>query len=330
MTISTLAEARAEISAIQKEIGKVIVGMDEVVESALICLLCGGHLLLEGAPGLGKTLLLKTLARATSLDCKRISFASDILPGDIVGIEVFDEKNKHTTLVEPGPIFTNLFLCDELNRAGPKSKSRILEPMQELQVTIGGVAHHLPKPFMVMATQNPLEAEGTYLLGRAELDRFLMKVMIGYPSHKDEIEIVRRYTNQQQDEIDISSVMDSDDIMAIRQIVRRAVNVQDRIYEIAVRIARATRPEEKSNQKAGELIAPSGGASPRVPIALVEAARVCAILRGREYVNPADLRVVALRILRHRLVFNIGVEFNDDIVGEFVENICNDAIGGER
>ncbi|MBI2462908.1 MAG: AAA family ATPase [Candidatus Spechtbacteria bacterium] len=327
MSVMTISEAVREISMLQKEIRKVIVGMDDVVESVLICLFCNGHVLLEGAPGLGKTLLLKTLGRAMSLDCRRVSFASDILPGDIVGVEVFDSENQRTKLVERGPVFTNLFLCDELNRASTKSKSRILEPMQEQQVTVGGETLALPQPFMVMATQNPLEAEGTYPLGRAELDRFLMKVLVQYPSLEDEIEIARRYSTQKQEDIAISQVMDAQTVLEICDTIR-SLHAERRIYELAARIAQATRPEQ---DQCGEgIIAHFGGASPRVPIALVEAARVHAALNSRNYVSPADLQGVALRILRHRLVFELGVEEDEKAIQNFVQKVCDEVIRGEK
>jgi MoxR-like ATPase len=301
-----LENVHKEIIALEKEVRKRIVGMDEEMKYTLICLFAGGHVLLEGVPGLAKTLFFKTLAEAAQVQFRRISFAADLLPKDVIGIEHFDPVSKKVELVVKGPLHTNFLLTDELNRARTSSKGTVLEPMEEGQVTteLGGT-YKLEKLFMVIATQNPVESEGTYGLGRAEVDRFMMKILLDYPSPDEEEEVIQRY-GVIGGMPDVSSVIDAEGILAARDVIRSKVHVEPEIVHKIQLILNETRPENTSTEEVTRLIEKSGGASPRAGISIVQASRVNAIIRGNDYVTPSDIIDVAMPILRHRIVFKPG------------------------
>jgi len=290
------------LSAVRREIAKVIVGQDDVVEGVLICLLAGGHVLLEGVPGLGKTTLLRTLARALQLKYSRIQFTPDLMPADIVGSMIIetDDRGAKALRFQPGPIFANLVLADEINRATPKTQSALLEAMQERTVTSGTLTHELDQPFLVMATQNPIEMEGTYPLPEAQLDRFLMKILVTYPSHAELNRIVER-TIQSHSEMP-SAVVDRDAILEVRSVCREVL-VAPHVQEYAIQLVMATQPEQKeAHELARKYI--RYGSSPRGAQALVECGRVRALIRGRFHLSAEDVEHVAAAVLRHRIILN--------------------------
>jgi len=302
----SLDDVRAELSALEAEVRKRIVGMNEEMKFTLICLFAGGHVLLDGVPGLAKTLFFKTLAEATQVQFRRISFAADLLPKDVIGIEHFDPATGKVELVVKGPLHTNFLLTDELNRARTASKGSVLEPMEEGQVTteLGGT-YKLNELFMVIATQNPVEEEGTFGLGRAEKDRFLMMLPISYPTAKDEEEIIRRY-GADGEMPEISPVIDEQGILAAREAIRREVHVEAPIIEKIQQILDETRPERTSIDEVAQLVELGGGASPRAGLGIVFSARVHAVMQGNDFVGPDDVIAVMTPILRHRLVFKPG------------------------
>jgi MoxR-like ATPase len=299
----SLEQVHQKIEALEAEVHKRVVGMDEVVRLTLICLFARGHVLLEGVPGLAKTLFFKTLAEVSQVDFRRISFAADLLPKDVVGIEHFDPATREVELVVKGPLHTNFLLADELNRARTTSKGSILEPMEEGQVTteLGGT-YRLGDLFIVAATQNPVEEEGTFGLGRAEKDRFLMMVPIDYPSPEEEEEIIFRYGVGTEIPA-VSPVTDEQEILSARAAIRSQVHVERPIVTKVQQILHETRPERGSIPEIKQLLEPRGGASPRAGIYIIQAARVHAIMRGRDFVSPEDVTAVVTPILRHRLVF---------------------------
>jgi MoxR-like ATPase len=301
MPIATRAEAAAAVSRLTQELGTIIVGQDQVVEEVLVALSAGGHALLEGVPGLAKTLLISTLASATRLSFNRIQFTPDLMPSDITGTEVIRE-DKSTGARElaflPGPIFASVILADEINRTPPKTQAALLEAMQERQVSTGGTRRPLPKPFFVLATQNPIEQEGTYPLPEAQLDRFLLKVRVGYPSEEQELEIIRRTTGNVGGEV--QPVLDAEDLLAIQRLVRDTP-IADGVTRYALALVRATRPpSEGGDAKLAPLI--RFGAGPRAGQALVLAAKARATLRGRSFVTLDDVRSMAAPVMRHRLM----------------------------
>ena len=303
---AVLADVHGKIKSLENEVRKRIVGMDDEMKYTLICLFAGGHVLLEGVPGLAKTLFYKTLAEAARVQFRRISFAADLLPKDVIGIEHFDPVSKKVELVVKGPLHTNFLLTDELNRARTSSKGTVLEPMEEGQVTteLGGT-YKLEKLFMVIATQNPVESEGTYGLGRAEVDRFMMKVLLGYPAPVEEEEIIQRYGIVGGMPA-VSPVIDADGILAARAVIRARIHVEPAIVRKIQQILNETRPERTTIDEVRRLIERSGGASPRAGISIVHASRVNAVMEGRDFVTPNDIVAVVAPILRHRLVFKPG------------------------
>lgn len=326
-SVNTLNDAHDMIITLKKEISKRIVGMDEVFKFVCICLFAPGHMLLEGVPGLAKTLFFKTLAAALSADFRRISFAADLLPKDVVGIERFNEKTGKIELVVPGPLFANFLLADELNRARSTSKASVLEPMEEGQITteLGGT-YLIPQPFMVLATQNPLEQEGVFPLSRAEQDRFIMKVLVGYPSAEEEKEIIVRYS-EDMELAPITPVINRESILDIRKIIQEQVYVGDEIIRKVRDLVRETRPENSQIEEIKRLVdVPGGGASPRAGIYIVRAAKVHAILRGTDCVTPEDLVAVVIPILRHRIVFKPGAveEAREEVI---LEKLVNTILG---
>ena len=299
---ATLKLAVDRLSAVRREIAKVIVGQDDVVEGVLICLLSGGHVLLEGVPGLGKTTLLRTLARTLQLKYSRIQFTPDLMPADIVGSMIIegDERGAKSLRFQPGPIFANLVLADEINRATPKTQSALLEAMQERTVTSGTITHELDQPFLVMATQNPIEMEGTYPLPEAQLDRFLMKILVTYPTHAELNRIVERTIQTKVESPE--AVVDREAILEVRSVCREVL-VAPHVQEYAIQLVMATQPEQKeAHALAGKYI--RYGSSPRGAQALVECGRVLALMRGRFHLSIDDVQHVAPAVLRHRIILN--------------------------
>jgi MoxR-like ATPase len=298
---ATLQHAVDRLTAVRREIAKIIVGQDDVVEGVLICLLSGGHVLLEGVPGLGKTTLLRTLARTMQLKYSRIQFTPDLMPADIVGSMILEGiEGARILRFQPGPIFAHLVLADEINRATPKTQSALLEAMQERTVTSGTTTHELERPFLVMATQNPIEMEGTYPLPEAQLDRFLMKILVKYPSRAELGRIVER-TIQKDEEVPIP-VMDRESILEVRSVCREVL-AAPHVQEYAIALVMATQPEQKEAHPLAKKYV-RYGSSPRGAQALVECGRVLALMRGRFHLSIEDVERVAPAVLRHRIILN--------------------------
>jgi MoxR-like ATPase len=313
----------ADVSALMErmlyEVKKVVVGQDPFLERVLVAVLAQGHLLVEGVPGLAKTLTVKTLAQAIRGSFRRIQFTPDLVPADLVGTRIYNQKTGDfaTSL---GPVFCNLLLADEINRAPAKVQSALLEVMQERQVTIAGETHRVPSPFLVMATQNPIETEGTYPLPEAQLDRFMMKVLVGYPSEEEEFVIVERVTGAFQE---VSPVATTEQLGALQRQCRSGY-VEPSLIQYAVRLAAATRdPERFGIKDVGKYL--SYGASPRASIHLIEGARALAFLRGRDYALPEDVTDLVLDVFRHRLVLSYEALAEglaaDDIVKRVMQHV---------
>src|SRR5579871_5643254 len=301
-TEASLQVAVDRLNSVRREIAKVIVGQDDVVEGVLICLLAGGHVLLEGVPGLGKTTLLRTLARTLQLKYSRIQFTPDLMPADIVGSMIMDTEAGGGKVLrfQPGPIFAHLVLADEINRATPKTQSALLEAMQERTVTSGTTTHELDRPFLVMATQNPIEMEGTYPLPEAQLDRFLMKILVTYPNREELNRIVER-TIQREEQVPIP-VLDRDAILEVRSVCREVL-VAPHVQEYAIHLVMATQPEQKEAHDVARKYV-RYGSSPRGAQALVECGRALALMRGRYHLSVDDVQHVAAAVLRHRIILN--------------------------
>ena len=280
------------------EVKKVIVGQDHLLERMVVALLARGHLLVEGVPGLAKTMAIKTVAAAIGGDFKRIQFTPDLVPSDLVGTRIYNQKTGEFT-TSLGPVFTNLLLADEINRAPAKVQSALLEVMQERQVTIGGETHAVPDPFLVLATQNPIETEGTYALPEAQVDRFMLKVLVGYPTPTEEYAIVERMTGALER---VQRVLSTAELITLQKAVD-AVYVDPALYDYAVRLAVATRVPGRFGLPELERYI-TYGASPRASINLVLTGRALAFVRGREYVLPEDVRDMAADVIRHRLVLS--------------------------
>ena len=319
-----IADLVDRATALRAEVRKRIVGQTAAIDEVLICLFAGGHGLLEGVPGLAKTLLVRTLARALDLQFRRVQFTSDLMPGDITGTEVIEEDRgtgRRSARFLHGPVFTNVLLADEINRTPPKTQAALLEAMQEHRVTAGGEDMALPEPFFVLATQNPIEQEGTYPLPEAQLDRFLFRIRIGYPPLEDEVSILRSTTGLE--EVDIQPVLDAAGVRALQGLVRE-VPISDALLDYAARLVRATRPVERT--------APAEvtrwvrwGAGPRAGQALVLGAKARALLNGELHVRPADIVAVAAPVLRHRILLNFQAEAEgistDDLVARTIEAV---------
>ena len=307
------------MEAILYEVKKVVVGQDHFLERVLVALLAKGHLLVEGVPGLAKTLTVNTLAQVVQGSFKRIQFTPDLVPADLVGTRIYNQKTGQFT-TSLGPVFCNLLLADEINRAPAKVQSALLEVMQERQVTIAGETHKVPDPFVVMATQNPIETEGTYPLPEAQVDRFMMKVLVGYPSQEEEFVIVSRVTGVAQA---VSKVATTEQLIAL-QARCRSLFVDPALIQFAVRVVAATRdPAASGLDDMGRLI--MYGASPRASINMIEAGRALAFLRGRDYLLPEDVLDVTADVLRHRIVLSYEALSEsvtaDDIVGRVLKAI---------
>ncbi len=301
-TEAGLQLAVSRLDKVRNEVGKIIVGQQEVVDGVLICLVAGGHVLLEGVPGLGKTTLLRTLGRVLHLRYSRIQFTPDLMPADIVGSMMIetDDRGGKSLRFQPGPIFSNLVLADEINRATPKTQSALLEAMQERTVTSGTTTHELEAPFLVMATQNPIEMEGTYPLPEAQLDRFLMKILVNFPSRADLSNIVERTI--QREETALSQVLDREGILQLRGVCREVL-VAPHVQDFAVDLVMATQPGgDGSHDLANRYI--RYGSSPRGAQALVECGRVHALMHSRFNLSTDDIRSVAKAVLRHRIILN--------------------------
>ena len=302
--IEKLMDARDLIS---EQLKKVIIGQEEVIDQMLMAFFAGGHCLLEGVPGLAKTLTIKTLAQILNLQFKRIQFTPDLMPADITGTDVLEEDrstgHREIRFIQ-GPIFANILLADEINRTPPKTQAALLEAMQEYHVTAGGTMYNLEQPFFVLATQNPIEQEGTYPLPEAQLDRFMFKIVIDYPSEEEEVTIVSSTTSV--DEPELETVLTGEDIITLNQIVRR-VSAADNVVQYAVRLARATRPKSKD---APDFIQQwvRWGAGPRAGQYLILGAKARGILRGRVNASIEDVKSVAHAVLRHRVLTNFHAE----------------------
>jgi len=314
---ATLQKAAELLAKLRAGIGEALVGQSQVVEEVVLALVASGHVLIEGVPGLGKTLLVRALAQSLQLSTGRVQFTPDMMPSDITGHAVLDPKTMEMRIVR-GPVFTHLLLADEINRAPAKTQSALLEVMQEYQVTLEGQTHVLPKPFMVLATQNPVETEGTYPLPEAQLDRFLFKIEIGYPSLADEVGVViRATTDQAGDQLPLSKVVPVLNERAVTslQAIAARQRVDQQVIDYAVRLARATRDWSGLAQGAGS----------RGALALVRGGRAVALLEGRNFVIPDDIKRVALPALRHRIALAPDALLEgrkaDDLLSAVIENV---------
>ena len=305
------------VSLIKSEIGKVIIGQDALVDRMIIAFFCNGHILLEGLPGLAKTLAVRSFSRSLDLAFSRIQFTPDLLPADLTGTQIYNPREM-SFAVRKGPVFTNILLADEINRAPAKVQSALLQAMEERAVTIGDSTFSLPHPFMVLATENPIEQEGTYPLPEAQLDRFFMKCLISYPSAEEEKQILRRHDTDTVE--NISPVVDIKAIDAAKKTIE-SIYVDEKLMEYIVSLVRATREPGKS--EVAKFI--EFGASPRASIAIMKAARCIAFIRGRGFVTPDDIKEIALDVLRHRVVLSYEAEAagvsNDDVVLKVVEGV---------
>jgi len=296
---------RTTFASIKTEIGKFIVGQEDVVEDVLTAVVCGGHVLLEGVPGLGKTALVQTISRALNLTFKRIQFTPDLLPADVVGSNILVQRDGERAFqFEPGPVFCNLLLADEINRATPKTQSALLETMQEKNVTVAGTTHPLDLPFFVLATQNPIEQDGTYPLPEAQLDRFFFKLHVAMPSHKEFSQIIKRTGGTAEPEIHV--VATRDDLIRMGRIVRH-IPIEDNVLNYLIHVVRLTHP---SVTQAPETVKKyvRHGASPRAAQAILAAARVRAMRTGRYHVATDDINAVAVPAMRHRLILSFEGE----------------------
>ena len=317
--INEMVEKEARfVQLLDSEIRKAIVGQDRLVERVLVALLADGHILLEGVPGLAKTLLVKTVGQAIQAGYSRIQFTPDLLPADLIGTRIYNPGSGEFS-VQKGPVFSNLILADEVNRAPAKVQSALLEAMQERQVTIGDETFHLDAPFLVLATQNPIEQEGTYPLPEAQVDRFMLKAVVGYPSYSEEREIIERMTSGAPPEV--APVVDSEYILSAREIVRQ-VYVDEKIKDYVLNLVVATRDPGRAGL--GELEALiEYGASPRAGISLIAAARAYAFLRGRGYVVPDDIKQLAPDVLRHRVITTFEAEARNIDSDQLVQEILD-------
>jgi len=308
---------------ITEELAKVIVGMEDVIEQVLVAMFCRGHCILEGVPGLAKTLLISTIARVLHLSFKRIQFTPDLMPADITGTDVLEEDRttgKRVFRFVPGPIFANMILADEINRTPPKTQAALLEAMQEHQVTVGESTFRLSEPFFVLATQNPIEQEGTYPLPEAQLDRFMFKIRVGYPSVEDELAIMKRVTSHYASELE--AVLTGEQILGLHDIVRR-VPAADHVYHYARNLSRATRPKmPEAPPFVDELVA--WGAGPRASIYLILGGKARAILHGRFHVTTEDIRAMALPVLRHRIITTFNAEAAGKTPDDVIEQLLSE------
>ncbi len=319
MSEQLIKEKLEKLTIVKSEIAKVIVGQQQIIDELLISILAGGHCLLEGVPGLAKTLLVSTLAETMKLDFHRVQFTPDLMPSDIIGTEILEEDHtsgKRFFKFQQGPIFTNILLADEINRTPPKTQAALLEAMQEKRVSYGGKTYPLAQPFFVLATQNPVEQSGTYPLPEAQLDRFLMFIRVSYPSEQEEIEILKRTTGTQQ--VELKPIMSATDIVELQQLVRE-VEISDALVNYVTRLVRMTRPDDSNIQTITEYA--RWGAGPRAGQALILCAKASALLAGRFAVTLEDIQFVAPAILRHRLLTNFHAEADGITTDKLIEHL---------
>ncbi|HEY2209627.1 MAG TPA: MoxR family ATPase [Gaiellaceae bacterium] len=311
--MTALAELRERCERILAELEKAVVGKRGPLELVLLALLSDGHVLLEDFPGLAKTLIARSFAQATSLRFARIQFTPDLMPGDVTGSQIFDQRTTDFVF-RPGPVFANLLLADEINRAPPKTQAALLEAMQERQVTIENATHRLEPPFLVLATQNPIEYEGTYPLPEAQLDRFLVRISVGYPARTDEIEMLQRRLERGVDDVELEPVIDAPTLVALQQALEQ-VHVSEAIEGYVVDIVAATRESRRL----------AVGASPRGSLAVLKLSRAKAALAGRDFVTPEDVKAVAIPALAHRLTVRPELWVQrlrgEDVVAEVLETV---------
>ena len=311
----------SKIEALKKEVAKVVVGQEKMIDSLLIAFLCDGHILIEGVPGLAKTTTVNALAKSLGLNFKRAQFTPDLLPADILGAEIYDPQN-NLFKVKKGPIFTNLLLADEINRAPAKVQSALLEVMQEKQVTLGDTTFKIELPFFVMATQNPVEQEGVYQLPEAQLDRFMLKLVVDYNSKDEELQIARRISSGEFEEI--KPVLNIDEISEIKKAIK-AVHVDAQVEEYMITLVDATRnPQEYGLDDIKEYI--QFGASPRVSIDMFKAVKAVAFMRGKDFVTPVDVAYIVKELMRHRIVLTYEAEAEgittDEIIQKVLETVA--------
>ncbi|WP_267873776.1 AAA family ATPase [Massilia horti] len=312
-----VADLVAKVDALKASMAQVIIGQKNVVELLITCLLGGGHALVEGVPGLGKTLLVKSLAQATDMQFRRVQFTPDLMPSDIVGTEILEEDHATRQRVfrfQQGPVFTQVLLADEINRAPPKTQSALLEAMQERAVTFAGQTHKLPRPFFVLATQNPIEQAGTYPLPEAQLDRFLLRIDVGYPSEDEEVAMVAATTHAGL--ADARAAMSVESLLRLQQLVRD-IEIGERLVRYATRLVRATRPGESTVQAVIKHI--GWGAGPRAGQALVLASKARALMHGRLAVTREDIGAMLLPVLAHRVLRNFEAEADGVAIAEILQ-----------
>ncbi len=318
-TTNLIGEQGKVIEKLRTEVNKVLVGQEKLLDRMLIALVTGGHILLEGVPGLAKTTAVKSLAQALGLKFQRISFTPDLLPADVIGTMIYNPKDG-TFSPKQGPVFTNLLLADEINRAPAKVQSALLESMQEHQVTIGDNTYPLPDPFLVMATQNPIEQEGTYPLPEAQIDRFMLKCKIVHPSMEDERRIMNRFTRRQ--EIELEPVMSIEEVFAMRGVLDQ-VYCDEKVGDYILNLVFATRKPEDYGLQIGHQI--EYGASPRATLYLNMASRANAMLNGRAYATPQDVKEVAYDVMRHRIIITYEAEAeevtSEDIIARILDTV---------
>ncbi len=314
-------ELISKLPLLKTEISKVIIGQNQAIEEVLIALLAGGHCLLEGVPGLAKTLMVKTMSDALAMQFKRIQFTPDLMPGDIVGTEILEENQagKKVFKFNKGPIFANILLADEINRTPPKTQAALLEAMQEYKITYAGQNYDLPKPFLIIATQNPIEQSGTYPLPEAQLDRFLLYIKLGYPSETEELAVLKTTTGTAKSEL--KTVLSDSEIIDLQQLTRE-VHIDDELLKTVNQLVRASRPESTSSAFVKQWC--DWGAGPRAGQALILCSKARAILNGRFAVIPEDIKTLAYPVLRHRIALNFRAEAEnittDKVVEELLKN----------
>ncbi|HEY0488603.1 MAG TPA: MoxR family ATPase [Telluria sp.] len=317
-----MADLTARVRALTASMSKVIIGQDNVIESLVICLLAGGHALVEGVPGLGKTLLVKSLAQATDMQFRRVQFTPDLMPSDIVGTEILEEDtttHQRVFRFQKGPVFTQVLLADEINRAPPKTQSALLEAMQERSVTFAGTTHKLPQPFFVLATQNPIEQAGTYPLPEAQLDRFLLRIDVGYPTEDEEMMMVSRTTHAGLQ--DAQPAMDVQTLLRLQLLVRD-IEIGEHLLRYATRLVRATRPQDTTVASITKHV--GWGAGPRAGQALVLASKARALMHGRLAVTREDIGEMLLPVLAHRVLRNFEAEADGVAIADILVALRNE------
>jgi len=314
-----IKEKLARLPLVATEISKVIVGQTQIVDELMVSVLAGGHCLLEGVPGLAKTLMVSTLAQSLDLDFRRVQFTPDLMPSDIIGTEILEEDHvsgKRFFKFQQGPVFTNILLADEINRTPPKTQAALLEAMQEHRVSYAGEVYTLPKPFFVLATQNPVEQAGTYPLPEAQLDRFLMFIRVNYPSELEEVEILSRTTGNR--EVELQTVLNAEDMVALQKLVREVEISADLLSYIA-RVVRASRPADTSNDMVTEYV--RWGAGPRAGQSLVMCAKAHALMKGHFAVTMDDIHSISHAVLRHRILLNFQAEASGITTEDIIDSL---------